>query len=401
MNFSYTAVDLAGIKQKGLLEANNQKEVIDFLRSSKLTPLHIKVMDSSKSAFTFLGRVNNSDVVLFTRQLSSMITTGLTLLESLNILKQQTSKPQMRNLIDNLISNISEGNTFSSALSNHKNVFSNVYIALIRAAETGGLLDKVLARLADNLEKSEDLKKHVRSALFYPMIIVLGVIAVIVIMNIFVIPQLGRLYENLGVQLPLSTRVVLAISNLFTKSYLVMIGIIVGIILFYQRFKKTEKGRTTLDTLKLRIPIMGSILKLSILDEVARTLSLLISSGTSIIEALNTTSQVANNVLYTRAVVDVSSLVEKGVNLSNAFQNQNKTLFPPIFVQMIKVGESTGKIDDGLMKVSEYFDRDLNLKIKTLTTSLEPILIIVLGVSVAFLIIAVITPIYGLISQIQ
>src|SRR3989344_1280262 len=190
MNFSYTAVDLAGIKQKGLLEANNQKEVIDFLRSSKLTPLHIKVMDSSKSAFTFLGRVNNSDVVLFTRQLSSMITTGLTLLESLNILKQQTSKPQMRNLIDNLISNISEGNTFSSALSNHKNVFSNVYIALIRAAETGGLLDKVLARLADNLEKSEDLKKHVMSALFYPMIIVLGVIAVIVIMNIFVIPQL-------------------------------------------------------------------------------------------------------------------------------------------------------------------------------------------------------------------
>lgn len=399
MQYSYIAVDSSSTKQKGLIEANTKKEVIDFLRASKLTPLQIKEVTSVSQGFRVFNKVSNTDVVVFTRQLASMITTGLTLIEALRILKDQSNKPQMQKVIDDLIAKVSEGNSFSKALSMHRDVFSDVYIALIRAAESGGLLDKILSRLADNLEQGEDIKKHVKSAMFYPMIIVVGVIAVITIMNIFVIPQLGSLYEGMGLELPWSTKLVLGFSKLFTNFFPVVIIGIIAVFFGYKRYQKTTSGRKVIDTVKLKIPIMGDILTLSVLDEIARTLSLLISSGTSILEALTITSQVANNVLYRDAIKDTSMLVEKGVNMSTAFENQQ--LFPQIFVQMVKVGESTGKIDEGLMKVADYFERDLNLKIKTLTTSIEPILIIVLGVSVAFLIMSVITPIYSLITQIQ
>lgn len=400
MQFSYQAVDSKGVKQKGLIEANSEKEVLDYLRTNKFTPLSVKNLDDlKKSSFQFFKKTSNEDLVIFTRQLSSMILTGLTLIESLSILKQQTIKPAMKNLLGDLVASISEGKTFSDALAEHRDVFSEVYIALIRAAEAGGLLDKVLSRLADNLEKSADLKKRVKSALFYPMIVVTGVVVVIGVMNVVVIPQLGKLYENLNLELPLTTRIVLWVSG--ATKVLAPFGIAAafGLFFLYKRMKTTETGLKTIDKIKLNAPVFGSIIKLSLLDELTRTLSLLISAGTSIIEALNITANVATNVWYKDAIKNAATLVEKGVPISTAFEYQN--IFPPIVIQMTRVGETTGKIDDSLYKLSDYFERDLDIKVRTLTTSIEPILIIVLGVGVAFLILSVITPIYGLISQIQ
>lgn len=260
-------------------------------------------------------------------------------------------------------------------------------------------MDKILGRLADNLEKSADLKKKIRSAMFYPAIVGVGIVIVIIIMNVFVMPQLGKLYEGLNVQLPLTTRIVLGMSQLFSTFLpVVIIFIVVGVFL-YKRFSKTPNGRNIIDTYKLKVPIFGSITTLAIEDEVARTLSLLISSGTSILEGLTITANVAGNTVYKRAVLSSATLVEKGISLSAAFEQQN--LLPPIFIQMTKVGESTGKIDENLERVAEYFERDLDLKIKNLTTAIEPILLVTLGGSVGFLIISVISPIYGLISSIQ
>jgi len=345
------------------------------------------------------NRIKSSEIVFFTRQLSSMIVTGLTLLESLNILKKQTNNPEFHGVINDLIMDISEGKSFSDALSKHKTVFSEVYISLIKAAEKGGLLDKILSRLADNLEKSEDLKKRVKSAMFYPAIVVIGVVIVIVIMNVLVIPQLSSLYESLNVTLPLTTKIVIGMSKGFTTFFPVIILGIIGMFFLYKRFKKTESGIKILDKTKLRIPIIGPISQLTILDEVTRTLSLLIGAGTSIIEALNVTANIAGNIWYKEAILKTALKIEKGVPLSHGFQDQN--LFPQILVQMIKVGESTGKMDENLQKVGEYFERDLDLKIKTLTTSIEPILIIFLGVTVGFLIMSIIMPIYSIISHIQ
>lgn len=400
MQYTYVAVTDQSAKQKGLLEANNKKEVITYLRENRLTPISITEKRQLTLPFmTYFSKVKEGDVVIFTRQLASMIQTGLTLIEALTILKNQASKPAMRSVILDLIASISAGNSFSQALSYHKDIFSDVYISLIKAAESGGVMDKVLARLAENLEKSEDLKKKIKSAMLYPMIIGGGVVAVIVIMNVFVIPQLSKLYDGLNVTLPITTRLVLGFSKLFTNfSPVLIIGIIIAVVVF-RKFKKTPQGRETLDKYKLKIPVIGSILKLSVEDEIARTLSLLISSGSSMIESLTITANVANNTQYRTAVLQTATLVEKGISLSAAFEQQN--VFPPIFVQMTKVGESTGKIDDSLGKVADYFDRDLNLKISTLTTAIEPLLLLFLGVTVGFLIISVISPIYSLISSIQ
>ncbi len=400
MEYSYVAAGRDGVKQKGKLEANDQKEIVEYLRGKDLTILSIKSLEKKTSSLLgYFSRIKANDIVLFTRQLASMIMTGLTVIESLNILKHQTNKPQMQKILDDLIASLSEGTALSKALGNYPSVFSPTYIALIKSAEEGGILDKVLGRLADNLEKSEDVRKRVKSALFYPGIIVSGVITVIVLMNVFVIPQMGSLYESLDLELPLMTRIVLTGSKLTTTLLPFSVFFVIGGFIGYKKFSKTPAGIKILDKIKLKAPVFGDITRLSILSEVSRTISLLVNSGASLIGALDIAGDVAGNVYYKASLQGTSALVEKGAGLSLAMQNQN--IFPPLMIQMVKVGESTGKIDESLLKVSEYFERDLDLKVKTLTTSIEPILIIFLGVSVAFLIISVITPIYSLVSQIQ
>mgnify|MGYP001222918501 CR=1 FL=1 len=400
MEYSFVASDKQGAKQKGKLEANDQKEVIEYLRLKGLIPLQVKSLEKKQSSILgYFSRIKGGDIVIFTRQLASMIMTGLTVIESLNILKQQNNKPQMQKIIDELIANLSEGKSLSNALANYPSVFSTTYVALIRSAEEGGILDKVLDRLADNLEKSEEVRKRVKSALFYPSIIIGGVIVVIVMMNVFVIPQMGSLYESLDLELPIMTQIVLAGSKL-TQALLPFsfIFIIAGV-MAYKRFQKMPIGIKLIDKARIKAPVFGDIARLSILSEVSRTISLLVNSGASLIGALDIAADVSGNYYYKAALDNTSALVEKGAGLSVALQNQ--TVFPPLMIQMVKVGESTGKIDESLLKVSEYFERDLDIKVKTLTTSIEPILIIFLGVSVAFLIISVITPIYSLVSQIQ
>ncbi|HVZ11488.1 MAG TPA: type II secretion system F family protein [Patescibacteria group bacterium] len=398
MPFIYTGIDPQSARVKGKINANSEREVVDFLRQNHLTPLSIKKINDTGD-FLMFKKVSNADVILFTRQLSSMILTGLTLVESLKILKQQGVSEGMQEVIADLIAQVSEGTAFSDALSTHSQYFPEVYIALIKAAEKGGLLDKILTRLADNMESADDLHKKVKSAMFYPTIVIVAMGVVLIVMNGFVIPQLGNLYDSLNLKLPFITRIVIDFSKIFTNYFLVLI--IMGVVGFflYNRFKKTEEGIRIIDASKLRIPVLGKINELSQLDEITRTLSILISSGASIIESLNITANVADNYWYKNAMQSASGLVEKGIPMSDAFAHQN--IFPPMMVQMVKVGESTGKIDESLLKVSEYFERDLSIRIKTLTTAIEPILIIFLGVSVAFLTISVITPIYGLISQIQ
>jgi len=398
MEFTYTAIDTTGKQTKGVIDTTSEKDVIDYLRQSGLTPVHVsRKTKYNFSSFGLLNGLRNSDIVFFTRQLSSMVLTGITLLEALNILKKQSTKPAMVKMLDNIIATVSEGKSFSEALSVYPKQFGPVYIALIKAAESSGLLDKVLQRLAENMEKSEDLKKKITSAMFYPAIVIAGVIGVVVLMNVVVIPQLGALYEQMELELPLPTQIVLATSKLFTNYMPVGIFLVIAGIVGYKKFSVTETGKKTIDKLKLKAPVLGSIITLSILDEVSRTLSLLISAGTSIIEALNITANVSGNVWYHDAILRASKMVEKGIPLSRALEDQQ--IFPLTLVQMVRVGETTGRIDDGLAKVSAYFERDLDLKVKNLTTALEPIIIVFLGSVVGFIILAIITPIYSLVTS--
>lgn len=400
MKLSYKAAGEDGKIIRGEIDAKSQIEAAAFLRSKQLTPISIekKPEKSFLKSLPFINKSTSKDRVFFTRQTSSMLTAGLTLMQALTILKDQTQSSTMKIVIAGLIMNIEEGRSFSLALQRYPNLFSPVYVSLIKAAETSGLLDTVMLKLADNLEKQERLKQTLKSALMYPSIVFLAMIGVIFVMMTFVVPQLSTLYESLNIKLPLSTRIIIGLSK-FSVTFWPFIFAIVGIIgVLFLRWKKTESGEQMIDNLLLRFPLFGKLIQQSILAEFTRTFGLLIGAGTLVVESLNETAGIAGNVHYKEAITDVAKRVERGVTVGDALSFS--PLFPPMVVEMVKIGEQTGKMDESLARVSEYYEREVEMSVKSLTTAMEPIIIVILGVGVAFLIFSIITPIYKLTNAI-
>ncbi|MCL5438447.1 MAG: type II secretion system F family protein [Patescibacteria group bacterium] len=398
MKLSYKAVTREGKIVRGIIDAKDIGEAASYLRSKEILP--IKISESKNSnLFSSFRKTSTSDLVFFTRQLSSMLASGLTLMQALNILKDQMKNPFMSEIVQDIIADIEDGKSFSIAISKHPELFSSIYVSLIKASETSGLLDKVLLRLADNLEKQQKLKGTIKGALMYPAIVVTGMIVVMFIMMIFVIPQLSVLYQNLNIPLPLPTLIVVGISNILIKFWPVVIIMAVLGFIFFRRWRKTEVGQLMIDNFVLKMPIFGNLIRETILAEFTRTLGLLIGTGTLVVEALNQAATTANNVHYKNAIIGVSEHVEKGVTISDAMAFY--PLFPQMVTQMVSIGEKTGKLDESLMRVSEYYEREVDQSVKNLTTAMEPIIMVILGVGVAFLIISVITPIYNLTSSIQ
>jgi type IV pilus assembly protein PilC len=400
MKLRYKAATKEGKLSQGLLDAKDIDEAAEYLRTKGLMPINIIRIDNKFWAnLPFMKKIKSSDLVLFTRQLSSMLSSGLTLFKSLEILKEQIENEQMAEVVTTVINDVQEGKTLSQALEKHNHVFSPIYISIIRAGEQSGLLDKVLNRLADNLEKQAKLKSTVKGALMYPVIVIILMALVMAIMMIFVIPQLTVLYTNLNVELPLPTKIVVALSNFMIAAWpLIILGGVV-VVIGFRKWSKTKDGRLIIDTTLLKLPVFGKLITQTILAEFSRTFGLLVGTGTLVVEALTETADTTGNVLYKTAIVDVSKQVEKGVTVGDAMAYY--PLFPPLLIQLVRIGEQTGKIDDTLVKASEYFEREVDQTVKTLTTAMEPFIMIVLGVGVAFLIVSVITPIYSLISSIQ
>jgi type IV pilus assembly protein PilC len=400
MRLRYKAITKEGKIAQGLLDAKSIAETAGYLRARGLTPINITRIDNQFwNDLPFFNNVNNTDLIIFTRQLSSMLTSGLTLMRALEILKEQVKNQTLIEIITSIIADVQEGKTFAQAIEKYPKVFSHIYISIIKAGEKSGLLDKVLLRLADNLEKQSKLKSTIKSALMYPAIVIILMVGVMVIMMVFVMPQLSVLYQNLNVPLPLPTQIVVGLSNLVVAIWPILIIGIGVFMVFYRRWSKTSDGRLIIDSFMLKIPLFGLLIEQSILAEFARTLGLLVGTGTLVVDALLETAETTGNINYQNAITAVSKQVEKGVSVGDALAFY--PLFPPLLIQLVKVGEQTGKMDETLGKASEYFERELDGKVKTLTTAMEPFIMIVLGIAVAFLIISVITPIYSLISSIQ
>jgi type IV pilus assembly protein PilC len=401
MKLFYKAVGADGKVVSGLIDSKDTREVAKHLRSNNLTP--IKIIPASKkgllSRFSTIKKPGLKDRIFFTRQLSSMLTSGLTLMQSLEIVKNQTDNTLMSEKVQEIIAEVEGGNVFSSALEKHPDIFPPIYVALVRSSESSGLLDKALLRLAENLEKQDKLRRTIRGALLYPLIVVIVMVIVMMVMMVFVVPQLTVLYENLNITLPLSTKIVLAISDLVGKVwYLFFVGVPLGIY-FLRRWYKKESGQRILDGYILKMPIIGKLIQQTMLTEFTRTLGLMIGSGSLIVDSLLKSSEVVGNILYRDAIVLVSKRVEKGITMGDAMGAS--ALFPPMVVEMVRIGEKTGKLDESLIHSSEYFEREVNQTVKNLTTLIEPIVIVFLAVGVGFLIFSIITPIYGLISSIQ
>jgi type II secretory pathway component PulF len=401
MRLYYRAVTQDGKTIRGLIEARDIKEAANYLRKHQLVP--VKIIPETKTGisryFPFLNHTHDSDVVFFTRQLASMITSGLTLVQALNILKNQMQNSAMSAIVQDVITDVEDGKMLSKALEKYPHTFTPIYIALIKTAESSGLLDKILTRLADNLDRKQKLFHTIRGALLYPIIVVIMMILVMIVMMIFVIPQLTVLYGNLDLALPLPTVIVIGLSDFFTHYWYLAITIAIVLFFYLRSWYHKPEGRKTADTYTLKMPVFGKLIQESMMAEFTRTLSLLISSGALVVDSLVKSSDVVGNVVYKDAIMLVAKRVEKGIAMGDAMDAS--AVFPPMVVEMVKIGEQTGKLDDSLMKASEYFEREVEETVKVLTTLMEPIIMVLLALGVGFLIIAVITPIYNLISNIS
>lgn len=401
MRLTYKAVTKDGESVKGLIDANDVSEAANYLRGRKLYPVQIVEADKTGIAkfIPILRRVRSGDVVLFTRQLSSMLTAGITLLKSLDILRNQISNPSMVDVVNEIANDVEEGSSFSKAIAKFPNVFSGIYISLVKAGESAGLLDRLLLRLADTLERQHKLRGQIKSALMYPAVVIIMMVVVMGIMMLYVMPQLTTLYTSLNVPLPFTTRVVMGISSFFATFWFIFLGLFFLLGFAFHRWRNTPDGRLLFDTYILKVPIFGKLFKQRILAEFSRTFGLLVGTGTLVVDALSQTAEITGNKLYENSIKDVAKRVEKGVSVGESMQVYS--IFPPLLIQLIKVGEETGKIDETMIKASEYFETEVSASIKNLTTAMEPFIMIVLGIGVAFLIVSVITPIYSLISSIQ
>lgn len=396
--FRYTAKNQFGETIKGKVEARNLKQAATELSVRQLLVIDVHPLtdDSFASVRAFISGVKFTDIVNFTRQLSTMISAGLPLANALSILVQQ-SKSEMSRLVAQILQDVEGGLTFTKALAKHSTVFDSIYIQLVHAGEVGGVLDDILSRLATNMEKTKEFRAKTRGAMIYPIIVLLAMVVVASVMMIFVIPKLSDMYDDFGAELPLPTLILISISNFMVGFWWLIILLLVGAFFVFKEWKKTHAGHVQFDQFLLNLPIMGDLMKKIVLTEFARTLSLLLGAGISLLQALDIVTQGVDNLIFKEALQDVYKQVEKGVPISKALSKYED--FPPILHQMMSVGEETGKLDEVLGKLAVYFEQESEQAVKNLTAAIEPLIMIVLGIGVGAMVIAVILPIYNLTSQ--
>lgn len=396
--FNYKVKNKEGKTVSGVVEAREPKQAAKILQEKGF--LVISISPFKKSLATqigsFSGRATTTDLVNFTRQLSTMVTAGLQITNSLDILESQ-AKPGMSKVVGDIRRTVEGGGTLSGAMGKHPQVFDQIYVALVKAGEAAGSLDKVLSRLADNLEKRREFNRKIKGAMVYPIIVILAMVAVGTIMVLFVLPKMMSIYDEFQADLPMATKILLSISNFATEFWYLALILLIGLAFAGRLLSRNAQFKAQFDKITFNLPIIGKLKTEVMLTEFSRTLSLLVGAGVLIVEALNIVVDSFSSPLYRDAIERSIEKVEKGFSLATALAQEG--IFPPILPQMIAVGEETGKIDEVLQKVSVYFEQEAEMAVKGLTTAIEPLIMIVLGVGVGFLVIAVIMPIYNLTSQ--
>lgn len=357
--YTYKARDNNSSIVTGLVEAPNEQTAARLLREKDLFPV---MLSQTRQRITLQGilarfrKVSFTDVVNFTRQLATMVVAGLSLPEALGILRTQTTNPVFSQILLDIEHQIIGGGNLADTLARYPNVFSSIYVALVRAGESSGTLDKVLVRLAETLEGQREFQSKVKGAMIYPVIILVGMIGVIFVMMTVVIPKLTDLYKDFGIELPFTTRILIGMSSFFVHFWWLMILAAIVFGWAFNRWRKTPIGELTVDTFILKIPIFGELQKKIILVDFTRTLGMLISSGIHILDGLRILKDSLGNVLFRNAISEISKKIEKGFPMGVTFSQYE--VFPPIVSQMIKVGEETGKMDETLIKVSKYFETE-------------------------------------------
>lgn len=398
MIYQYKAL-LNGVEQLGKMEAGSEAEVTEYLRANNYFPIDVREAQSGQIVFLnkILSKVTLKDITYLTRQLAIMLNAGLTLIGALEIIKKQTKKDTLREVIDSLDKNLREGKNFSQALERFPQYFSTFYVALIKSGEASGKLDMILGKLAEHLEEQADFQRKVKGALVYPSIIITAMFGLIFVMVTFVTPKLLELYTSFNVELPVATRYLIAISSFMQTYWIVVLLVIVGLVILLKRIVHSERGKVFYDTHIINFPVFGNIIKTSALVDTTRTLAILILSGVPILDGLSIVTEVNENTMFKQAFKRVTAKVEKGMSVGTALSNEG--IFPESLVQMTIVGEQTGHLDETLARTSAYYQIEAENAIKTMLTLIEPVILVVLAIVVGGLVVAVISPIFSLTSS--
>ena len=397
--FSYRAMSPAGAAQQGFVDAPDLDRAIDVIHAMGLTPVKMEAQSGRTHArrpALFEKKVQTRDLILFTRQLETMLDSGLPILAALEVLYEQTANPRLKDAIDRVRSDVEQGSTLTEALRRHPRCFPPVFGNLIHAGEEGGLLTQMLDRIGNLLEYEEETEQRIRSATFYPILIVCELLIAFVVLVKFVLPRFASLFRNLDTQLPLPTRVLIGTSDFFEKQWwmvLLAVGLAAAGAIVWSR---TPDGRRTIDGWIIRAPIFGPIFQKTIMSRFCRVLAALVGAGIPILQALQVARGVAGNVVVEEEVDRMRDGVSAGMGLAEALRGRD--VFPPLVVKMLAVGQETGAIDRMLLKVARYFDQDVDYAVKNLSTAIEPILLLVLGVAVLFTALAVFLPLWNLMN---
>ena len=403
--FFYTAKKGPSEVVNGVIEADDTNAAVSKVMQLGLTPLDVIIGEEStsvssttsaqhisKSVFSFFKRVRLSDIVMFTRQMSDMTEAAVPLLRSLQIAASQTKHPKLKIIIQRMYERVRDGGSFSSALAMHEELFSQLYVNMVKTGEVSGQLEHVLNRLADYLEKEQETQSKIRSSLAYPfLILVVGVLTVFVLLS-FVIPRLSVMFEDLGQTLPLPTIILMSVSGFFAQFWwLILAACAVGGV-YVRQWISTERGRIKFDTFKLKLPVFGEFLKVAEVGRFARTLGTLVESGVTITTALNSVWPTIENSVLREEIKNVAYEVANGSSLKASLQQCS--FFPEVAVNMISVGEETGRLDRGLHKIADSFERQADQSVKTFISLLGPIVLVVIVAIVGFVVIAMLLPIF-------
>jgi len=403
--YLYKVRDKQGKVLEGSLEADSTTLVANKLRQMGYVPLAIDKKASGglqkelKLPGMGGGKVKLKDLAVFNRQFATMINSGLSLLRALNILAEQTESKALAAVINEVRQDVEKGASLSQAMGRHPKVFSRLYIAMIRAGETGGVLDQTLLQLADTLEKQVELKHKIKSAMTYPVAVLALVLLIVTAMLIFIVPMFKGLYSELGGTLPVPTRILLAVSSIMVKAMPVFIIGMVAAVFGFKRWIETEKGRDAFDAFKLKVPVFGKLVHKTALVRFSRTLASLLRSGVPILESLEITSDTVGNTVAAKAIKDVQDGVKQGEPIARRMEQH--AIFPAMTTQMLAVGEETGAVDTMLDKIGEFYEQEVEATVAALTSLLEPALIVVLGGAVGGMVVSLYMPMFNIIKLIQ
>jgi len=397
-NFTYKAKDAKGEAIHGSMEAESQAIVINRLQSMGYFPLLVHAEVTGKRISTlskFLrGRVRNSDISAFNRQLADLISAGIPLVKALAIIVNQTPSENLREIISTVSGDVQGGDTLASALSKHPAVFSKLYCAMVRAGETGGMLDSILERLADFSEMEDEIRNKIKSAMIYPVVMIAAGATAITILMTVVIPKIMSIFKDMEQALPMPTQILIGIMNfLGNRWYLIIGGALLGCGVIYQ-FLHTEEGRAFWHRTQLRIPILGDVILKREVARFARTLGSLLKNGVSILSSLEITREVMSNSLVQEEILKVSENITQGSGIAAPLKGSK--IFPPLVVNMVAIGEETGRLHDVLLRIASSYEVQVERSIKTLTALIEPMIILFMGLVVMFVVVSMLLPIFTL-----